>query len=74
MDTCPPCRTLSALLNTMGTPKYPIENVDIKTNHQMRLKYKVNAVPVLIKVDEQGNEIQRIRGVRVNEIKKMLFD
>ncbi len=73
MDTCPPCKTLSALLLSWGETKIPIENVELRSNPQLRAKYNVNAVPVLIKVDEDGKELQRIKGVKVKEIKEMLY-
>lgn len=73
MDTCPPCRTLSILIQSWGDTTIPLENVNVRQNTELARKYNIRAVPVLIKVDDNGNELQRIRGVKVKEIKQMLY-
>jgi thioredoxin-related protein len=50
-----------------------VESVDAIKNRDLVEKYSVMAVPTLIKVDEEGNEIARLRGAQTAEKLKEFF-
>lgn len=58
---CQPCKTLTSLLNTMQIP-FPVEVIDADENKDLLQKYNVRSIPVLILLDENNNEIDRLTG------------
>ena len=50
-----------------------VESVDAIKHRDLVDKYSVMAVPTLIKVDENGNEIARLRGAQTAEKLKEFF-
>jgi thioredoxin-related protein len=50
-----------------------VESVDAIKNRDLVEKYSVMAVPTLVKVDEEGNEIARLRGAQTAEKLKEFF-
>mgnify|MGYP003537556604 FL=1 len=58
---CQPCKVLTSILNTMQIP-FPVEVIDADENKDMLQKYNVRSVPVLILLDENNNEIDRLTG------------
>lgn len=69
-EFCSPCRTMSVQLAELGLN---VESVDAIKNRDLVEKYSVMAVPTLIKVDEEGNEIARLRGAKTAEKLKEFF-
>ena len=69
-EFCNPCRTMSVQLAELG---FDVESVDAIKNRDLVEKYSVMAVPTLIKVDEEGNEIARLRGAQTAEKLKEFF-
>lgn len=69
-EFCSPCRTMSVQLAELGLN---VESVDAIKNRDLVEKYSVMAVPTLIKVDEEGNEIARLRGAQTAEKLKEFF-
>ena len=65
-----PCRTMSVQLAELGLE---VESVDAIKHRDLVDKYSVMAVPTLIKVDENGNEIARLRGAQTAEKLKEFF-
>ena len=58
---CQPCKTLTSLLNTMQIP-FPVEVIDADENKDLLQKYNVRSIPVLVLLDENNNEIDRLTG------------
>ena len=58
---CQPCKTLTGLLSTMQIP-CPVEVIDADENKDLLQKYNVRSIPVLILLDENNNEIDRLTG------------
>ena len=58
---CQPCKTLTGLLSTMQIP-CPVEVIDADENKDVLQKYNVRSIPVLILLDENNNEIDRLTG------------
>lgn len=69
-EFCSPCRTMSVQLAELGLN---VESVDAIKNRDLVEKYSVMAVPTLVKVDEEGNEIARLRGAQTAEKLKEFF-
>ena len=67
---CGPCRVLKQ--NLEGFTRVPVEEIDVETNTDETTKYNIRNVPVLIYLDEDGNEIDRTVGLvtiqKINEI------
>ena len=58
---CQPCKVLTSILNTMQIP-FPVEVIDADENKDLLQKYNVRSVPVLVLLDENNNEIDRLTG------------
>lgn len=63
---CQPCKTLTSLLSTMQIP-FPVEVIDADENKDMLQKYNVRSVPVLVLLDENNNEIDRLTGIAAKD-------
>ena len=69
---CSPCRTMSVQLAELG---FEVESIDAIKRRDLVDKYAVMAVPTLIKVDGEGNEIARLRGAQtVDKLKDFFGD
>lgn len=69
-EFCSPCRTMTVQLAELGLN---VESVDAIKRRDLVDKYSVMVVPTLIKVDEEGNEIARLRGAQTAEKLKDFF-
>ena len=70
--TCPMCRKLDAMLDTIGYNTKIDTIVTLSdTNFELAEKHNVTTLPTLIKLDDEGNEIARLTGlVSLNRIKE----
>ena len=60
---CGPCKGLSMTIAAAGDKiTMPIEEVDIDANMDLARKYNIRSVPVMIVVNEQGDELRRVVG------------
>ena len=66
-DWCVPCKQLDAILKDViasgKMDNYDFENVDIASSPDVAAHYRVRAVPTMIIIDEEGNELKRHVGV-----------
>lgn len=69
-EFCSPCRTMAVQLAELGLE---VEDVNAIKRRDLVGKYSVMAVPTLIKVDEDGNEIARLRGAQSTDKLKEFF-
>lgn len=60
-DSCGPCKILERNLQTADI-EYESHNVEDSSIKIME-KYKIRAVPTLIKTDDEGNELDRFNGI-----------
>lgn len=67
---CNPCKTLDLILEGFGV--IPDEKYELMSNPDIAIKYKVMQVPVLILVDEKGNEVERLHGTDEGMVKAFL--
>ena len=70
IEFCSPSRTMSVQLAELG---FEVEDVNAIKHRDLVDKYSVMAVPTLIKVDEDGNEIARLRGAQSADKLKEFF-
>jgi len=58
---CGPCKALAPKMEKLsGQINY--SKIDVDQNSEMSAKYGVRNVPLLVLVDEQGNELRRMVG------------
>jgi thioredoxin 1 len=62
-DWCGPCKALSKLLSEIDT-KIPIDVVDVDENPDTAIEYGIRSVPTLVKLDENGNVLEKMSGVK----------
>ena len=65
-----PCRTMAVQLAELG---FEVEDVNAIKRRDLVDKYSVMVAPTLIKVDEDGNEIARLRGAQSADKLKEFF-
>lgn len=62
-DNCPPCYSMSRLLNHIGVPNENVKlinvNVDVEENKDLVTHYNVDNVPTLI--SENGNRLTGLK-------------
>ena len=57
---CSPCKEMQPILDQLDQSRLIRYDVDKAVDE--RVKYKISAIPTFILIDEQGNELERIRG------------
>lgn len=60
---CGPCKQLSALIDTLDQ-KPDIVEIDIDNDVELASKYQIRGVPTMLKVDNNGNVVDRIVGMQ----------
>lgn len=70
---CQPCKNLTAILEKYGITNY--EEVDIDTEEGMQLvaKYSIRSVPTMLKLDNEGNVLDKQIGVKPDSDIKDFF-
>lgn len=67
---CGPCRVLKQ--NLEGFTRVPVEEIDVEANTDETTKYSIRNIPVLVYLDENGNEVDRTVGLvtvqKINDI------
>lgn len=58
-NNCMPCKMVGQLLDSTGV-EYETKN--IATDESVIEKYDIMSVPVVILQDDEGNEVQRVKG------------
>lgn len=62
---CPPCKALKPTIEALATEyagKIEIKSIDIDKNGELASKFGIQAVPTLVFLDKDGNELSRIVG------------
>ena len=63
---CGPCKTLGPIIESLSS-QINYQKIDVDSNQDMSIKYKVRNVPILILVDEKGEALNRLVGVSTKE-------
>jgi thioredoxin-like negative regulator of GroEL len=61
-DWCQPCKVLTNTIETYYNGDVVIENVNIETDMDKAVEYKVRGVPLCVLLDDEGKEIKRKSG------------
>lgn len=61
-EWCGPCRVLKQ--NLANFTRVPVEEINVEENQEAVTKYKIRNIPVLIYLDESGNELERTVGLQ----------
>lgn len=71
---CGPCQALSMVIESAKDRiDIPIEEINIELDMESAVKYGIRSVPVMVLVDESGNEIKRkIGSLNENELLQFL--
>jgi len=52
-STCSPCKSLAKTLSEMQVP-FLVEEVDVDSDRELALMYKIRSIPTLLLVDQEG--------------------
>jgi thioredoxin 1 len=63
LPTCKPCVTLTEQMKELDLSNFEIQEVNLKEYKELGEKYNIRSVPTLVVLDEQDNEIERIRNI-----------
>lgn len=58
---CSPCKLMDAQFSRLNLSGV-IENIDIESRRDIAAKYRVRSIPTLIKLDDNGDELDRVSG------------
>ena len=61
---CGPCKTFSPIMSKIASSGIPVEKVDADSNSDVLTKYGVRSIPTVIKVDNNGNMLDKFVGVK----------
>lgn len=61
-EWCNPCKILAGIIQGIDLSSVEYEDIDISTAPDVTAHYRVRAVPTLILLDEDGNELKRFSG------------
>jgi thioredoxin 1 len=64
---CQPCKALASIIEGIDTP-VPIEVIDIDDNEALAMKYGIRGVPTLVKLDENGQVLNKMVGVKAKNL------
>lgn len=67
--SCRPCQMVSQFLESHNVEH---EAINVLENPDVAVKYGIMSTPVIILLDNEGNEIQRSIGFKPDEIKEMI--
>ena len=61
-DWCAPCKVLTNTIEMYYNGDVEIESVNIESDMDKAIEYKVRGVPLCILLDDNGNELKRKSG------------
>lgn len=61
-DWCGPCKVQSNILKDINVPIREI-NIEDEANEELITKYKIRNIPVVILLDDDGNEVKKFTGL-----------
>ena len=63
---CGPCKVFKPIMKELSDEGYNIEFIDGDENRDMAVEYNIRSIPTTI-IEEDGEEISRIVGVKTKE-------
>lgn len=67
---CQPCKAMAKILESANTGNVPIEVVDIDVHPEVAENYRIRSVPTLVMVDENGQSLKVMVGVKSESVIK----
>ena len=61
---CGPCRTFSPIMSKVAESGVPVQKMDADKDQEIVMKYGVRNIPTVLKVDAEGNMIDKFIGVK----------
>ena len=61
-EWCGPCKILDGVMKNIDLSGFEYEDIDIAAAPDVTVHYRVRAVPTMILLDEDGNEVKRHSG------------
>lgn len=75
-DWCGPCKAVDTLLEQLeksGAELPELEKIDVDQQRDVAVAHGVRNIPALIKIDENGEEVERLVGmISANDLKQFL--
>lgn len=68
-NNCTPCKMVGQFLDSKGI-NYEIGNID--DNPELIDLYDLMGVPVVIRFDDEGNEVDRVVGFDINKLEEIV--
>lgn len=68
----PNCRPCQFVSNYLDNNNIDYEKIDVTKNPDIASKYRIMSTPVTILLDDDGSEIQRSVGFKVDELEEMI--
>ena len=66
LPTCRPCITLSEQMKELDLSNFEIQEISLRADKESKElgdRYNIRSVPTLVILDEQGNEVERVRNI-----------
>ena len=60
---CGPCKQLAPTMQLVAEANVPVEKILVDANPEATQKYGIRNIPVVLLIDEKGNELERLIGV-----------
>lgn len=61
---CQPCKMFGPVMSKVALSGIPVEKVDADSNSDVLTKFGVRNIPTVIKVDNNGNMLDKFVGVK----------
>ena len=61
---CGPCRTFSPIMSKVAESGVPVQKMDADKDQEIVMKYGVRNIPTVLKLDAEGNMIDKFIGVK----------
>lgn len=71
---CTPCRFYGPTMDKVAQSGIPVQKVDVDEQGDLTAKYGIRNVPTVIKVDEQGNSLGKLVGVKSEQQVKDFYN
>lgn len=66
-DWCGPCKIMGPTMQKVADEGIPVQKINIDQNQELPQRYVIRHIPTIIKIDNNGTEINRLVGNRPKE-------
>jgi len=61
---CQPCKTFSPIMDKVSSSGIPVQKLDADKDQNALMQYGVRSIPTVVKVDANGNMVDKFTGVK----------